>query len=241
MLHGLNRLIGLILAPLLVSEDHIFDLHKHLNDPVQPLLALADTFTNNESLRPAVGGAQCTREWLWSIPRRDCKWCFRHVSTFIEELEDLARCLKIPKIFRTRNRYTFERVEALCLLIAWFQLAGDQCELSMKYNRSQTAISEVVNKLVEFLDDRWAHLLEFDHNGLLMTQRLQLYADAIHMKGSLLRLIWGFIDCTIRCMCRPSWWQQQVYNGHKKVHALKFQAIRLPDGLIGHLFGPIEG
>jgi len=32
-----------------VSEDNIFDLHKHINDPVQPLLALADTFTNSES------------------------------------------------------------------------------------------------------------------------------------------------------------------------------------------------
>jgi hypothetical protein len=30
-------------------------------------------------------------------------------------------------------------------------------------------------------------------------------------------------------------------NGYKKIHALKFQAVRLPNGLFGHLFGPVEG
>ncbi|XP_022793676.1 uncharacterized protein LOC111332581 [Stylophora pistillata] len=32
-----------------------------------------------------------------------------------------------------------------------------------------------------------------------------------------------------------------VYNGHKRVHALKFQAVALPNGLIRQLFGPVEG
>ena len=30
-----------------------------------------------------------------------------------------------------------------------------------------------------------------------------------------------------------------VYNGHKRVHALNFQSIVLPNGLIGHLYGPV--
>ena len=33
--------------------------------------------------------------------------------------------------------------------------------------------------------------------------------------------------------------QRMVYNGHKRVHALKFQALALPNGLIGQLFGPV--
>ncbi|EIW54605.1 uncharacterized protein TRAVEDRAFT_131697, partial [Trametes versicolor FP-101664 SS1] len=32
-----------------------------------------------------------------------------------------------------------------------------------------------------------------------------------------------------------------AYNGHKKYHALKFQAVMLPNGMFGHLFGPFEG
>ena len=36
----------------------------------------------------------------------------------------------------------------------------------------------------------------------------------------------------------PGEYQRIVYNGYKRVHALKFQAIALPNGLIRHLFGP---
>jgi nuclease HARBI1 len=32
-----------------------------------------------------------------------------------------------------------------------------------------------------------------------------------------------------------------AFNGHKTVHALKYQGLILPDGMIGSLFGPIEG
>ena len=32
-----------------------------------------------------------------------------------------------------------------------------------------------------------------------------------------------------------------VYNGDKRVHALKFQSIVIPNGLIANLFGPVEG
>jgi hypothetical protein len=35
--------------------------------------------------------------------------------------------------------------------------------------------------------------------------------------------------------------QRVFYNGHKRVHALKYQSIVTPDGLIAHLYGPIEG
>ena len=30
-----------------------------------------------------------------------------------------------------------------------------------------------------------------------------------------------------------------MYNGHKRVHALKFQSIALPNGLIANMYGPV--
>ncbi len=32
-----------------------------------------------------------------------------------------------------------------------------------------------------------------------------------------------------------------VYNGHKRVHSLKFQSVVAPNGLIANLYGPVEG
>ena len=50
----------------------------------------------------------------------------------------------------------------------------------------------------------------------------------------------GFVDGTVRPICRTGENQRLVYNGHiKRVHALKFQAVALHNGLIGRLFGPM--
>ena len=76
---------------------------------------------------------------------------------------------------------------------------------------------------------------------LLAQQQLQLYADAIHAKGAPLDNCFGFVDGTVRRIGRPKVNQRQVYNGHKRVHALKFQNIALPNGMIGNLAGPYEG
>ena len=49
----------------------------------------------------------------------------------------------------------------------------------------------------------------------------------------------GFIDGTVRPIARPGENQRVVYNGHKRVHALKFQSVVLPNGLIGNMYGPV--
>lgn len=49
----------------------------------------------------------------------------------------------------------------------------------------------------------------------------------------------GFVDGTVRPICRPGEHQRALYNGHKTVHAVKFQCVALPNGLVGHLYGPV--
>ncbi|KAJ7469536.1 hypothetical protein FB451DRAFT_1038642, partial [Mycena latifolia] len=156
------------------------------------------------------GGTRITLDWLKALPPRECLFRFRF---YADELTDLAVLMDIPSLFWTDNHCVFPRIEALCLFIARFRSAGDLHELAMKYNRSQSAISQVVNELSQYLDDRWKHLLDFDTDGVLAPAQMQQYATAIHAAGAPLDSIWGFIDCTIRGICRPTWWQRIVYNG----------------------------
>ena len=58
---------------------------------------------------------------------------------------------------------------------------------------------------------------------------MQEYANAIHRAGAALNNCFGFIDGTMRPICRPGHEQRLVYNGHKRVHALKFQSTSLPN------------
>lgn len=64
------------------------------------------------------------------------------------------------------------------------------------------------------------------------------FAAAIHEEGAPLENCWGFIDGTVRPICKPDQNQRVLYDGHKRcVPVIKFQAVVSPNGL----FGPVEG
>ena len=62
----------------------------------------------------------------------------------------------------------------------------------------------------------------------------------IHNKNAPLQNCWGFVDGTVRPVCRPGENQRVLYNGHKRIHALTFQSVVAPNGLIANLYGPVE-
>ena len=81
-------------------------------------------------------------------------------------------------------------------------------------------------------------ITEYNHN-ILDPASLQIYADAVFAKGAALDNCFGFVDGTVRPICRPGEMQRAADNGHKCVHGLKFQSVALPNGLIANLFGPV--
>ena len=42
----------------------------------------------------------------------------------------------------------------------------------------------------------------------------------------------GFIDGTVRPIARPTQNQREVFSGHERCQAIKFQAVTLPNGLM---------
>ena len=77
------------------------------------------------------------------------------------------------------------------------------------------------------------------NNTLLNPPLLESYARSIDSKGSPLPNCFGFIDGTVRPICRPEQNQRVVYNGHKRVHGLKYQSVVLPNGMIANMYGPV--
>ena len=89
--------------------------------------------------------------------------------------------------------------------------------------------------------ENYKHLI-FDVDRPWIRRDAELFAEAISMKtGGAMTTVWGFIDGTVRRICRPKKFQRIVYNGWKRLHALKYQSIVTPNGLIANLYGPIEG
>lgn len=157
------------------------------------------------------------------------------------EILELVQALDIPDPFITKNWYNFTAVEVISLLLIRLRAGFDQYVLVSGYDRCQSSISEVLNELSEYLDEQWEHILTCDREGIFHPDQLATYADAISVHGAPLHNCFAFLDCTICKTCRPTEGQGVAYNGYKKMHALKYQALVLPNGLIGHLAGPYKG
>ena len=60
-------------------------------------------------------------------------------------------------------------------------------------------------------------------------------------KSGALDNCFGFVDGTVWPVSRPGKDQRVLYNDHKKVHAIKFQSLAVPNRLVANLYGPVEG
>ena len=159
---------------------------------------------------------------------------------FPEDIRNLVRELNLPPRFRVSNGCVASGLDVLCMVLRRFVYPNRLVELEPFFGRPFTTISMFVNEMVDFLFEQHQQRLKLD-NPWMDQHHLQLYADTIADKGAPLDNVIGFIDGTVRPICRPTRYQRVCYNGHKRIHAIKFQSIVIPNGLIAHLYGPMEG
>ena len=112
-------------------------------------------------------------------------------------------------------------------------------DMMPRFGRSVSELSLIASEVTDFIFSTHGHLLTDFNQPCLHPDRLQEYADAIHDAGGALENCWGFVDGTVRPICRPGEHQRMMYNGHKRVHAIKFQSVVAPNGLVAHLYGPM--
>ena len=116
---------------------------------------------------------------------------------------------------------------------------GRYSDLVPKFGRPVPEISMITTRVADFIYENHGRRITEWNDDVLNTNCLERYAAAIHAKGSALNNCFGFVDGTVRPICRPNVNQRQVYNDHKRVHALKFQSVAVPNGLIANLYGPM--
>lgn len=129
----------------------------------------------------------------------------------------------------------------LCVVLARLSYPCRYEDLTLKFSRPASELSYIFNMGVDHLYSNFSGRLTDWNQPWLTVPSLQLYAQAIRGKGSPLPNCWGFIDGTVRRICRPIHFQREAYNGHHRVHGLKFQSVVTPNGIIANLYGPLCG
>lgn len=123
------------------------------------------------------------------------------------DLEEIARKLGLPPVISTPSQYSFTREEAFFLLCIRLASHTQYRTLSLLLSYSISQISEVFNWMLAFMTQEWDFLLEDFSSGQLTISQLEQFASHIHNRETPLLRCWGFIDCTIHLICRPSQWQ----------------------------------
>ena len=157
------------------------------------------------------------------------------------DLLSLKIALALPEKLVCPQRTTCSGIEGLCILLKRLAFPCRFTDMVPRFGRNPTEICLIFNTVLDFVFTAHHHRLESWNQPFLQPDALHQYAQVIHNKGAPLRNCFGFVDGTVRRISRPKHNQRVVYNGHKRVHALKFQSVALPNGLIANLNGPYEG
>ena len=154
-------------------------------------------------------------------------------------LPALAAALQIPDVFKCRQRSTCDGMEGLCMLLRRLAYPCRYSDMITCFERPTPVLSMVTNEVIDYIYINHSHRIMQWNPAILQPAQLQEYANAIQVKGAALDNCFGFIDGTVRPICGPGEDQRIVYNGYKRVHALKFQSVALPNGLIANMYGPV--
>ena len=149
--------------------------------------------------------------------------------------------MDLPDEIITDNRQNVDKIEALCILLKRSAYPCRYGGLVQRFGRTVPELCNITKTVMDMIYTYHGHLLTNLNQPWLSPANLQMFANAIHNKGAALDNCWGFVDGTVRPICRPNKSQCVLYNGHKRVHSLKFQSVVAPNGLIANLFGPVEG
>ncbi|GAV08288.1 hypothetical protein RvY_18004 [Ramazzottius varieornatus] len=155
-------------------------------------------------------------------------------------LERLRLALRVPDVVYTPERDRATGLEAICIVLRRFVSPNRLFESKRLMKRSALSFSRIFNHTVMLIHREHGHLLRAIIRPWMNGNTLTTFCFQDHSTGAPLETCVGFIDGTMRPTFRPSRSQKAAFSVHKRQHGIKFQSVMYPNGIIGHLFGPME-
>ena len=168
----------------------------------------------------------------------ECLAEFRFLKNDIYNLVDIMR---LPDILTCYNGVKIDRIEGMCIFLKRFAYPCRYLDMIPRFARPVPQLCMISNLVMDHIYTTWNHLLSTFNQEWLSIQNLIKFSDAVYQKSGAIDNCFGFVDGTVRPVSRPGKNQRVLYNGHKKVHAIKFQSLAVPNGLVANLYGPVEG
>lgn len=156
-----------------------------------------------------------------------------------EDIPLLVTFFNLPLLIKLPNRQSVDVNICWCILLRKLAFPVRLCDLELQFGIHRSTISRILSFMVNYILDHYSYLICLRKCHCVANSNA--WKTAVFNAGSALTTCVGFIDGTTRAICRPKKHQKKLYNGHKRYHCIKFQAVTMPNGLIMDLAGPFIG
>ena len=173
-----------------------------------------------------------SQEYLtFYLPDKNGAKCTANLRVEKHHITRLEDALQIPAVFKCDQGTVCDGTEGLCILLKRFAYPCRYSDMMIPmFGRPVAEICMINNTVMDWVYDNHRHRIMDWNQTVLSAIQLESYADVIFNKGAPLTNYFGFVDRTVCPISRPGESQRLVYNGHKRVHGLKFQSVVVPNG-----------
>lgn len=112
----------------------------------------------------------------------------------------MHQLLAVPDMIRTDCGYVISGRTALCVLLYRMAFPCRYKDMRLVFHLADSLLCEAFNYMLHFMNEMWGGLLTLDMGRLV--PRLEYFAQALQEWGCPLENCWGFIDGTVRGICR---------------------------------------
>ena len=134
-----------------------------------------------------------------------------------------------PARIEVGDRYIAHYETCFCLYLYKMSYPSRlRCDCERFFGLRKSKLSRM---LITFGNALYQLSMKYLSSPTIWHSRMPYYAAVIREKcGGLFPHMWGFVDCTIRQTCRPTYNQEAMYTRYKRCHGLKFQSVVTPVG-----------
>ena len=188
---------------------------------------------------PPAGGVY---ESNFDLAKQDDAWVSLHLRIFPREnIKRTRKALGIPKWVVTRNQDACHCDLAFIMLLYKLSWPRRQIDFAQVFGGNGARTMRICNALTVFLYQRFQRKIQSLDRARMTDEYILWMCQVQYAKHNTAPHVWGFIDATVRPCCRPVHFEEAIYNGKDRVHAIKFQTIVSVDGIICHCNGPWSG
>ena len=155
------------------------------------------------------------------------------------DLHRLTETLQIPGTLKCYQGTVCDGMDGLCMLLKRLSYPCRFNDMISRFGRPVHELCMTTNPVMDFIYVTDGHRITQSNPAVSWISWTVRCCAAIAGKGGTLDNCFGFVDGTVRPVSKPGEQQTIVYNGHKRVHALKFQSVAVPNGLIANVDSPV--